>query len=35
VAVGLLQKPDLTGIYDLKLLNQVLAAKNEPAVEGL
>ncbi|MEY2568508.1 MAG: sulfonate transport system substrate-binding protein [Actinomycetota bacterium] len=35
VAVGLLQKPDLTGIYDLSLLNQVLKAKSETAVKGL
>jgi NitT/TauT family transport system substrate-binding protein len=35
VAVGLLQKPDLTGIYDLSLLNQVLKAKGETAVKGL
>jgi NitT/TauT family transport system substrate-binding protein len=35
VAVGLLAKPDLTGIYDLTLLNQVLKAKSEPAVKGL
>jgi NitT/TauT family transport system substrate-binding protein len=35
VAVGLLEKPDLTGIYDLTLLNQVLKAKGEPAVKGL
>jgi NitT/TauT family transport system substrate-binding protein len=35
VAVGLLQKPDLTGIYDLKLLNAVLMARNLTEVEGL
>ncbi|MDQ1372691.1 MAG: sulfonate transport system substrate-binding protein [Actinomycetota bacterium] len=35
VAVGLLQKPDLTGIYDLTLLNSVLKAKGETAVKGL
>ncbi|MEY2476574.1 MAG: sulfonate transport system substrate-binding protein [Actinomycetota bacterium] len=35
VAVGLLQKPDLTGIYDLKILNGVLEAKGLTAVKGL
>jgi NitT/TauT family transport system substrate-binding protein len=35
VAVGLLTKPDLTGIYELTLLNQVLKAKGETAVKGL
>jgi NitT/TauT family transport system substrate-binding protein len=35
VAVGLLPKPDLTGIYDLSLLNQVLKTKSQPAVKGL
>jgi NitT/TauT family transport system substrate-binding protein len=33
--VGLLASVDLTGIYDLRLLNQVLAAHNEPPVNGL
>lgn len=32
VDAGLLDKPDLTGIYDLRLLNEVLAATNHPAV---
>jgi NitT/TauT family transport system substrate-binding protein len=35
VAVGLLKAPDLAGIYDLTLLNQVLKAKGETAVKGL
>ena len=34
-SVGLLQNVDLKGLYDLTLLNQVLAAHNEPAVQGL
>ncbi|MGV9287439.1 aliphatic sulfonate ABC transporter substrate-binding protein [Streptomyces sp. NPDC003719] len=33
VKAGLLDKPDLQGIYDLTLLNKVLAAKGEPAVD--
>ena len=32
VDVGLLKKPDLKGLYDLKLLNEVLKAKGETAV---
>ena len=35
VAVGLLQKPDLTGIYALELLNAVLKAKGLAEVNGL
>jgi NitT/TauT family transport system substrate-binding protein len=35
VAVGLLEDVDLKGIYDLELLNEVLAAKGQPEVEGL
>ena len=35
VALGLLQKPDLTGIYDLSLLNQVLKERNQAEVSGL
>lgn len=35
VAVGLLKKPDLAGIYDLTLLNQVLKARGRSSVEGL
>jgi NitT/TauT family transport system substrate-binding protein len=34
-SVGLLPSVDLKGLYDLALLNQVLAAHNEPAVQGL
>ena len=34
-SVGLLAKVDLKGLYDLTLLNQVLAAHNEPAVKSL
>jgi len=34
-AVGLLPSVDLKGLYDLTLLNQVLAAHNEHAVTGL
>jgi NitT/TauT family transport system substrate-binding protein len=34
-SVGLLAKVELKGLYDLRLLNQVLAAHNEPAVQGL
>ncbi|MFE6053368.1 aliphatic sulfonate ABC transporter substrate-binding protein [Kitasatospora sp. NPDC056446] len=32
VTAGLLKKPNLTGIYDLTLLNKVLAAQGQPAV---
>jgi NitT/TauT family transport system substrate-binding protein len=32
VKVGLLQPVDLNGIYDLKTLNEILAAKGQPAV---
>ena len=35
IAVGLLDPVDLTGIYDLTLLNEVLEARGQPAVEGL
>jgi NitT/TauT family transport system substrate-binding protein len=34
-SVGLLAKVDLKGLYDLSLLNQVLAGHNQPAVQGL
>jgi len=34
-SVGLLARVDLNGLYDLRLLNQVLAAHREPAVRGL
>ncbi|MEU5523534.1 aliphatic sulfonate ABC transporter substrate-binding protein [Streptomyces sp. NPDC047860] len=33
VEAGLLQQPDLTGIYDLTLLNKVLKAAGRPAVD--
>ncbi|MET8570023.1 aliphatic sulfonate ABC transporter substrate-binding protein [Streptomyces sp. NPDC004783] len=33
VKAGLLEKPDLRGIYDLTLLNKVLAAKGAPPVD--
>ncbi|MFH8237863.1 aliphatic sulfonate ABC transporter substrate-binding protein [Streptomyces sp. NPDC018321] len=33
VEAGLLEQPDLNGIYDLTLLNKVLKAKGEPAVD--
>ncbi len=33
VRAGLLEKPDLKGIYDLKPLNKVLKAAGEPAVD--
>ncbi|TQK51186.1 NitT/TauT family transport system substrate-binding protein [Streptomyces sp. SLBN-118] len=33
VKAGLLEKPDLTGIYDLTLLNKVLRAEGKPEVE--
>ncbi|MEV3869948.1 aliphatic sulfonate ABC transporter substrate-binding protein [Streptomyces sp. NPDC049906] len=33
VKAGLLEEPDLKGIYDLSTLNKVLAAEGEPAVE--
>ncbi|MFL6204642.1 MAG: ABC transporter substrate-binding protein [Acidimicrobiales bacterium] len=33
--VGLLDPVDLDGIYDLKLLNEVLAGRGDPKVEGL
>lgn len=32
--VGLLEKANLTGIYDLTLLNQVLSAASQPEVKG-
>ncbi|GAB3114268.1 aliphatic sulfonate ABC transporter substrate-binding protein [Streptomyces calidiresistens] len=32
VAAGLLAEPDLTGIYDLRLLNKVLAEEGEPEI---
>jgi NitT/TauT family transport system substrate-binding protein len=35
VAVGLLEKPDLKGIYDLTLLNAVLMARGVEEVKGL
>jgi NitT/TauT family transport system substrate-binding protein len=35
VDLGLLEKPDLTGIYDLSLLNEVLKAQGQPDVSGL
>jgi NitT/TauT family transport system substrate-binding protein len=35
VSLGLLEQPDLTGIYDLTLLNQVLKAQGQPDVSGL
>lgn len=35
VEAGLLKEPELTGIYDLELLNEVLEAKGEDAVKGL
>ncbi|GAA2914612.1 aliphatic sulfonate ABC transporter substrate-binding protein [Streptomyces thioluteus] len=34
VAAGLLDRPDLSGIYDLTLLNKVLAAEGRPAVSA-
>ncbi|MFI1971430.1 sulfate ABC transporter substrate-binding protein [Streptomyces cinnamoneus] len=34
VAAGLLDKPDLTGIYDLTLLNKVLKAEGKPPVDA-
>ncbi|MEV4442874.1 sulfate ABC transporter substrate-binding protein, partial [Streptomyces sp. NPDC049577] len=34
VRAGLLEKPDLTGIYDLTLLNKVLKAEGKPAVDA-
>ncbi len=33
--IGLLEKVDLNGIYDLKLLNEVLEAQGQPEVKGL
>ncbi|SBT88945.1 NitT/TauT family transport system substrate-binding protein [Streptomyces sp. DI166] len=33
VAAGLLEKPDLTGIYDLTALNRVLSAEGEPGAD--
>jgi NitT/TauT family transport system substrate-binding protein len=35
VSLGLLEQPDLTGIYDLTLLNQILKAQGQPDVSGL
>ena len=34
-AVGLLRNVDLHGLYDLALLNQVLAEHGQPRVQGL
>ncbi|MFI9201902.1 aliphatic sulfonate ABC transporter substrate-binding protein [Streptomyces sp. NPDC053048] len=34
VDAGLLEKPDLSGIYDLTLLNKVLKAEGKPAVDA-
>ncbi|WP_318200676.1 aliphatic sulfonate ABC transporter substrate-binding protein [Streptomyces sp. SCL15-4] len=34
VKAGLLQKPDLKGIYDLTILNKVLKAEGRPAVDA-
>ncbi|WP_165687635.1 aliphatic sulfonate ABC transporter substrate-binding protein [Streptomyces sp. KO7888] len=34
VKAGLLEQPDLNGIYDLTLLNKVLEAKGKPPVDG-
>jgi NitT/TauT family transport system substrate-binding protein len=34
-AEGLLASADLSGLYDLTLLNQVLAEHGQPAVSGL
>lgn len=35
VAAGLSKEYDLTGLFDLSLLNQILAADGKPTVEGL
>ena len=35
VEAGLLDPVELDGIYDLTILNELLAAENEPEVEGL
>lgn len=35
ISVGLLDPVDLAGIYDLSLLNEVLADRGKPAVQGL
>ena len=32
--VGLIDSPDVKGIYDLKILNQILKAKGEAAIKG-
>ncbi|MFE1785072.1 sulfate ABC transporter substrate-binding protein, partial [Streptomyces sp. NPDC059506] len=34
VRAGLLEKADLTGIYDLRLLNKVLRAEGRPEVDS-
>ena len=34
-AVGQLQDTNLKGIYDLKILNELLKAQNQPEVKGL
>ena len=34
-AIGLLEPVDLSGIYDLTLLNKVLTDQGKPTVEGL
>jgi NitT/TauT family transport system substrate-binding protein len=35
IEIGLLERVDLNGIYDLKILNEVLKAKGQPEVKGL
>lgn len=35
IEIGLLEKVDLNGLYDLKILNEILKAKGQPEVKGL
>jgi NitT/TauT family transport system substrate-binding protein len=34
VAVGLATSADVKGVYDLKILNEILKAAGKPAVQG-
>ena len=33
-AFGLIDSPDVKGIYDLKILNDILKAKGQAAIKG-
>ena len=34
LSVGLITSADVKGIYDLKILNEILKAKGQPAIKG-